>query len=102
MKSGGQLGNTNATKNKRWREAIDKALKQYNKGDVKQGQALDKIALRLVDNAVVGDSQEFKESMKEIGDRLDGRAAQTLAIDPDANTVVTKAEVTLVRSNNKA
>lgn len=69
-----QLGNTNSTKNRRWAQAIDKALKQYHEGDVKAGEALDKIAMRLVGRAITGDSTEFREAVKEIGDRIDGKA----------------------------
>jgi len=86
--AGAPLGNINASKNKRWCEAINKALKQYNKGDVAQGHALDRIASRLVDMAIQGDSQEFKDSMREIGDRLDGKAHQSLSTDVVGNITV--------------
>lgn len=72
-KAGAPLGNNNAGKNKRWSQAIDKALKQYNEGDVQMGQALDKIAMKLVRQAIKGDSQDFKTAMQEIGDRIEGK-----------------------------
>lgn len=78
---GGQPGNNNAGKNKRWREAIDKALKQYNEGDVKAGQALDSIAMRLVGHGVTGNEAQFKTAMQEIGDRIDGKAPQSIDLN---------------------
>lgn len=87
MLEGGQPGNKNATKNKRWREAIDKALKQYNEGEVKAGHALDKIAMRLVGKAVTGKQDEFKMAMQEIGDRIDGKAPQDVNVDFDMSSL---------------
>ena len=74
------IGNKNATKTKRWTQAIDKALKQYNEGDVERGQALDKIANRLVKQALLGDSNDFKVAMQEIGDRIEGKAGQSMEL----------------------
>ena len=72
--AGAPIGNSNATKSKRWTQAIDKALKQYNEGNVESGHALDKIAYKLVDRAIQGDAREFDASMREIGDRIQGKA----------------------------
>jgi hypothetical protein len=85
---GAPKGNRNATKNRRWAQAIDKALKQYNEGDVTQGHAMDAIARRLVKQAIVGDHNEFVISMREIGDRIDGKALVSIEAD------VTAAELT--------
>ena len=81
MPGGAPLNNNNARKTKRWRQAIDKALKQYDEGDVKAGHALDRIALRLVGKGVTGNEDEFKTAMREIGDRIDGKAPIDVNID---------------------
>jgi hypothetical protein len=79
-KKGGALpGNKNATKNRRWAEAIDKAVKQYNDGEVKAGHAMDKIALRLVKEALYG--EDYKFAVTEIGNRIDGKPTEHKVID---------------------
>ncbi len=69
-----QPGNQNAKKGSKWRNAIDKALKQYETWDVKRGQALHSVALKVVDSALNGDMT----AIREIGDRLDGKPAQAI------------------------
>lgn len=67
---GGQPGNNNATKNKPWREAIDKAIKQ-DKGK----------RLRQAAEAMLTAASEGKEwAISELGDRLDGRASQQVEL----------------------
>lgn len=77
------FGNKNGTKAKRWTEAIDKALKRYTRakteGDspqeaVKAGEALDAIAVTVVEAALGGDWW----AVTEIGNRLDGKPAQSI------------------------
>jgi hypothetical protein len=59
---------------KLWRDAIMRAVhRQIAKGG---GKYLDTLANKLVKCALEGDIQ----AMKEIGDRLDGRAAQSLSV----------------------
>jgi len=81
---GGQPGNTNATKSKRWTEAIDKALKQFadKKRKIEMGQALDRIAHNVVKEAIDGDWW----AVAEIGNRLDGKPAQSLEISGEVNS----------------
>ena len=74
MPAGAPLGNQNAVKNKPWREAVDRALKA---GD---GQKLRAIADKLIDLAAAGDIQ----AIKELGDRLDGKAAQQVQLSGDS------------------
>ena len=64
---GGQPGNTNAAKSKLWVAAINKYV-------VQNPEELAKAAKALVTKAVEGDVA----AMRELGDRLDGKAAQTL------------------------
>lgn len=71
--AGAPKGNNNATKGRPWREAIDRAIKRNR-------DALDACAASLLAAAMNGDMQ----ALKELGDRLDGKPAQSLALtDPD-------------------
>jgi hypothetical protein len=70
------LGNKNAAKARRWLDAINKALARYTSEEVNAGEALDKIAEGVVIAALAGDW----EAIAEIGNRLDGKAAQGVSI----------------------
>jgi hypothetical protein len=99
--AGAPIGNSNATKNKRWSQAIDKALKQYNEGDVKQGQALDVIAMRLVRRAITtDDDQVFDKAIAVIGDRIEGKPSQSVqhGNDGDSFKVDHKWEIEFVNA----
>lgn len=72
-------GNQNAAKAKRWLDALNKALARYSDDKVTAGQALDKIAERVVVQALLGD----KEAWQEIGNRLDGKVSQPISGDED-------------------
>ncbi len=76
MAGGGQKGNTNAARGTLWRDAIDKALKQYKDDKCKRGEALFKIATKVVELAIIGS----KDAIKEIGDRLDGKPGQSVEL----------------------
>lgn len=71
---GAQPGNKNATKNKPWSEAINRALL------AEDGKRLRELAEKLITKALEGDVT----ALKEIGDRVDGKPAQILQGDPDA------------------
>ena len=79
--AGAPLGNSNATKNRPWREAINRALAQHD------GQKLRTIAEKLIAQAEAGDIQ----AIKELADRLDGKPAQQVQLsgDADAPLVIT-------------
>ena len=64
---------------KPWRDAIKRAVNRHvaGEGDPK---ALEKLADKLVDLGLAGDTS----ALKEIGDRLDGKPAQTLQGDAEA------------------
>ena len=81
-------GNKNATKNRRWSQAIDKALKQYNEGEVQAGHALDKIAYRLVHRAIAGDDRDFDQSIREIGDRIDGKSVAVTELQGTGSFII--------------
>lgn len=75
MGKGAPLGNQNARKAKVWEQAIKRALARRNpERSVDRG--LDDLADKLVAAAEVGDSW----AIKEIGDRIDGKAAQAVAV----------------------
>jgi hypothetical protein len=82
---GAPPGNKNAAKGRRWFEAIDKALKQYTdkKRKVEAGEALDRIALLVVREALDGSFW----AIAEIADRLDGKAAQSIDISGEVTHV---------------
>lgn len=65
---GGQPENNNAGKNKPFWRTLDRVIAQDD------GKKLRLAAERLVDMAVAGDIQ----AIKELGDRLDGKAAQAI------------------------
>jgi hypothetical protein len=70
--SGGQIGNTNATKNKPFREALDRAIKQDD------GKRLRKAAERLLTMAASSKKGDTR-AIKELADRLDGKSVQPLS-----------------------
>lgn len=77
MSTGGApKGNQNAAKGKRWQEALVKALAQFENKDagIEMGQALSKIAEKVVAQAIAGE----RDAIQEIGNRLDGKPAQAL------------------------
>lgn len=79
--AGAPLGNQNAAKAKRWQDALHKALVRFESAElkVKAGEALDKIAEGVVLDALKGD----KDARAEIGNRLDGKPAQSIIATGD-------------------
>lgn len=71
-------GNQYAAKAKQWQMAIERALDKRGAAD--RREALDELAGVLLNKAAEGDMA----ALKEIGDRLDGKPAQTIAGDSDA------------------
>lgn len=71
---GGQPGNTNAVKNRPWRQALDRAIKRDTRG------LLDKAAEEVLLAASTGDMA----AIKELGDRLDGRPRQAVEVTDTA------------------
>lgn len=73
----GRSGNPGGRpKEKPWRDAINRAIKRHANGDL---QALDRAADMLVLAAIEGKM----DAMKEIGDRLDGKAVQQQIVNGD-------------------
>lgn len=87
--AGAPKGNTNSSSDNRlWANTIRKAVIQ---SDPKK---LMKIAQVLIDKAAEGDMA----AMKELGDRLDGKAAQSVNMDANVNGNLT---VEIVRFGQK-
>jgi hypothetical protein len=83
MKSGAQPGNNNAGKSKPWRDAITWAIENHPKSQTERAQALRDVALKMIDAALAGDMS----AIKELGDRLDGKAPQDVNVDFDLNSM---------------
>lgn len=83
-KRGAPVGNDNPGKNKPWGDALRKALIQYKSKDVKAGEAMAKVAERVVELALAGE----KDAWQEIGNRLDGKPVQAIDATVDANVTV--------------
>jgi len=80
-------GNKNATKNKLFSDQIKRHLTQ-------NPEKLEKIVIRLIDDAMDGNITATKEVM----DRVDGKAVQaTIFEDADGNSLVTSLEVRFVK-----
>jgi hypothetical protein len=74
---GAPVGNQNAKKAKRWQKAIERALARAANENTDAG--LDKAADVFVQACFAGDLA----TLKELGDRIDGKPAQVIAGDPD-------------------
>ena len=91
---GAPEGNQNAAKGSRWRSAIDRALEKQCRSDGKQ--ALEELAEKLLVAAEAGEGW----ALKELGDRMDGKAAQSMMIGSDPDKPLLVGEVSLVRPKN--
>lgn len=81
-----------AKSDKLWRDAIQRAVKRRLAGEG-DPQALDQLADKLVEKGLAGDIP----AIKEIGDRLDGRPAQTIMGDDESGPI--KMEITWAKSS---
>lgn len=72
------IGNKNASKNRPWAEAINRALL------AEDGKKLRAVAEKLIVQALEGDVQ----ALKEIGDRIDGKALQGLELSGEIGIAV--------------
>lgn len=89
---GAPVGNQNGAKGRLWLDAIRRALARKAEGDLSSG--IDKLAEKLVAAAESGDQW----ALLEIGNRLDGKPAQSLTVAGDAeNPLAVKGAIELVR-----
>ncbi len=75
------LGNKNATKEKRWGSAITRVLARKASGRGVEG-GLEDAAEKLVDAALAGEQW----ALLELGNRVDGKAAQSLTVAGDEDS----------------
>ncbi len=95
--AGAPKGNQNAAKGKEWTDALRYALASYEDDKVERGQALKAIAKIVVQKAIEGE----KDSIQEIGNRLDGKPAQAIVGDDDNPLrVVQRIERVIVNAKN--
>lgn len=75
MPGGAPEGNKNATKNRPWAEAINRALL------AEDGKKLRALAEKLIEKALEGDVA----ALKEVGDRSDGKPHQSVALSGEVS-----------------
>lgn len=80
-------GNQYAAKAKQWQMAIERALDKRGASD--RRKALDDLAERLLQACEAGEGW----ALKELGDRLDGKPAQTVVGDSTADPIQTSMRV---------
>jgi hypothetical protein len=74
------FGNQNAAKAKRWTAAIDRALERRAGVSLRTAQQeLDDLADKFLTAVETGQS-DFLPGFRELGDRLEGKAAQSVAV----------------------
>ena len=84
---GAPIGNKNATKNKPFLDAMRRALAQ-------NPQKIGRIVDKILDQAEAGEAW----AVKEVADRLDGKAIQANTLeDAEGNNIVTSLEVRFVK-----
>jgi len=77
---GAPLGNKNGAKAKRWSAAIDRALERRAGVSLRTAQEeLDDLADKFL-IAVENGQSDFLPGYRELGDRLEGKAAQSVAV----------------------
>lgn len=90
---GAPVGNLNASKSKRWYEALDRAIKQD------EGQRLRMAAEKLLDLAASGESW----AVRELGDRLDGKPTQQTELSgPNGGAIETVSKIVREIADPKA
>jgi hypothetical protein len=77
--AGAPLGNKNAAKPRIWHQAIMRALETREKSRIDGKKEIDALADRLLDLVAAGDLA----ALKEFGDRLDGKPAQSVTVGGD-------------------
>lgn len=91
---GAPLGNQNARKAKRWRDAIDRALARRGKGDAtKELDRLAEIFIGAIEEMTIATEKRGPSiaGFVEFADRLDGKVVQQTEISgPDGGPVETK------------
>ena len=91
------IGNTNATKGRIWRDAINRALaKRHPNG---RQAAIEELAEKLLSLCEQGELN----ALKEFGDRVEGKAIQAVELGgPDGNAIEQNLTVTFVGAGTPA
>ena len=93
--AGAPVGNKNARKAKIWEQALKRALARYSGETVDAG--LDRLADRMVKAAMEHDDYAAAAQIIErIGDRMDGKPAQAIVGDADADPIQVATRVEIV------
>lgn len=91
------IGNQNAKQAKIWQQAIKRAVARRANGTIDSG--LDELADKLIALVATGDLP----ALKELGDRLDGKPHQSVALDGDGEggplNIIQRVERVIVRAN---
>lgn len=87
--AGAPLGNRNAVKNKLWSDTLRRAIAQDS------GDRVRRAAERLLDSASRGEQW----AIKELADRLDGKAVQFTTADPISEGQIAQWVVSWARAN---
>ena len=95
-KRGAPLGNKNNTKNRPWRDAVNRALARFGEGSKDGG--LNKLADKLIEHCANGDLS----ALKELADRIEGKPAQAVTVSGDEDApLVTRIERAIVHIADK-
>ena len=86
---GGQPGNQNAIKAKRWSQAIDRALAKRSKAE--GIEALDALAEQFLDAV----AKEGVNGFRELGDRLEGKPSQEIQHSGDLHVSMMRTDTAL-------
>lgn len=90
---GAPIGNKNAAKAKVWHGAIQRALDRRTAQRTDGRLEIDVLADKLLDAVSTGDLP----ALKEFGDRLDGKPAQVIVGDADADPIQVEGRIRLIR-----
>lgn len=86
---GAPLGNQNAVKAKRWQQAIDRALAKRSKSDgIAELDRLAEIYLDTAERMATNEDRPSIAGFSDLRDTLDGRPAQQLQLQGDADNPV--------------
>ena len=79
---GAPVGNQNAVKGRRWSKSIERALEAWpNRAiSLESNKGLDEAAYQFVNRLMQENDISF---FRELGDRMDGKPAQSIGGDPD-------------------
>lgn len=90
---GAPAGNQNAARAKIWRAAIERALERRSASRTDGIREIDALAEELLKLVAMGDLG----ALKEFGDRIDGKPAQTIGGDDELPPIAVKGVIDLVR-----